>query len=105
MSLVTIRPQATLDVIDLAEYIAQRNVPAGRRFLDAFEQTTQLLCVVPTIGSLCRARSRRMKGVRAVTIRGFRNFLVLYRATRDKVDVLRVVYGGRDLGPIIDEAR
>jgi toxin ParE1/3/4 len=100
---VVTRRQATEDLIGIAAHIAEDNLSAAERLLDAFEQTTKFLRVVPTIGAVCQVKSHRAKGLRIVAVRGFRSILLLYRFDDEFVDVLRVVHGARDLGPIVDD--
>jgi toxin ParE1/3/4 len=100
---VLVRPQAIRDLLELAEHIAADNLAAAERLLDAFERSVELLRTVPTMGSVCRVRTGRVKGLRVVAIRGFPRYLVLYRFDDPRLEVLRVIHGARDLGPIIDE--
>lgn len=49
---IGIRPQARLDVVELATYIGQDSEPAANRFLDACEATFEFLAISPQIGAI-----------------------------------------------------
>jgi toxin ParE1/3/4 len=56
---------------------------------------------MPGLGSLKFFRSRRLKGVRSWSVRGFRKILVLYRPIVDGIEVLGVVHGARDIKSLL----
>ena len=90
-------PQADQDVREIALYIAQDRPAAGERFLDAFEHTCEVLATMPTLGSKFRTRSDEIGELRVTTIPRFRNFVVIHRLQDDRVEILRVVHGARDM--------
>ncbi|MCH7729363.1 MAG: type II toxin-antitoxin system RelE/ParE family toxin, partial [Planctomycetes bacterium] len=49
---IGIRPQARMDVVELAAYIGRDGVAAADRFLDACEATFELIAEAPHIGSI-----------------------------------------------------
>lgn len=55
------------------------------------------------IGKLCGFSNPQLSGIRQYPIRGFKNYLIFYRATESEVEVLRVLHGARDLEAILDE--
>ena len=89
--------KAVADLFDIAAYIADHNPDAGRRFLAAADEELLRIAENPGIGRLRQLRARRLKGFRSWPIRGFRRYLVFYRATADEVEVFRVLHGARDL--------
>ena len=86
-----------------ATYIAEDNLDAAERFLVTAEETFQLLGRMPGIGKLCRFSNPQLSGIRQYPIKGFKNYLIFYRATDSEVEVLRVLHGARDLEAILDE--
>ena len=86
-----------------ATYIAEDNLDAAEGFLVAAEKTFQLLGRMPGIGKLCRFSNPQLSGIRQYPIKGFKNYLIFYRATDSEVEVLRVLHGARDLEAILDE--
>ena len=94
---ITKRPQATCDLLELADYIARDSLEAAERFLKAAEEAFQLLAGMPELGVHCPFRSRRAKGIRVWAIRGFEDYLVFYRPIKAGIDVVRVLHGARDI--------
>lgn len=97
------RPVVIRDLIEQATYMAQGNLDAAEDFLVAAEATFQLLGRMSGIGKLCGFSNPQLSGIRQYPIRGFKNYLIFYRATESEVEVLRVLHGARDLEAILDE--
>jgi len=83
------------DVQDIVRYLRRRNPAAALRFIEAFKSTVDLLCGMPNLGRIRadlgapETRSWRMSG--------FRNYLVFYELLPDRLRILRVLHGYRDL--------
>ncbi len=103
MAEVNKRPIVIRDLIEQATYIAEDNLDAAERFLVAAEETFQLLGRMPGVGKLCGFSNPQLSGIRQYPVRGFKNYLIFYRATASEVEVLRVLHGARDLEAILDE--
>ena len=86
---------AERDVAEIADYISHDNIDAALRFLDAVEQTGDLLVHWPHLGAAID--NQHIDELRRMQVKGFPNFLILYRPIDDGVVVLRVVHGARDL--------
>ena len=84
-------PKAQDDLLEIWLYIAKDNVSAADRLLDRIASKCARLADFPEIGP---AREDIGRDVRALTVG---NYLVLYRASKERVDVVRVVHGARDL--------
>lgn len=97
------RPIVIRDLIEQATYIAENNLDAAERFLVAAEETFQFLGRMPGIGKLCRFSKLQLLDIRQYPVKGFKNYLIFYRATDSEVEVLRVLHGTRDLEAILDE--
>jgi toxin ParE1/3/4 len=41
--------------------------------------------------------------MRRLTVKGFENWLLFYRDTEDRIDVIRVLHGARDIAAIFEE--
>jgi toxin ParE1/3/4 len=93
-------PQAHLDSIELADFIARHSFNAASRFLDQLEQTLKLLAQNPEYGQLCQFKASAAAGMRVWQVDGFPNHLVFYRAVHDGVHVVRVLHGARDLDSV-----
>jgi toxin ParE1/3/4 len=94
---IEVRPQARRDIDEIADFIAQDSVAAGRRFYDSAQQAFRDLVATPGMGRLREFRNPRMAGVRSWAIRGFERFLVFYRPTDHGIEVLRILHGARDI--------
>lgn len=65
-------------------------------FVDAIEQTFDLLARHPAVGSHRYAHELDLPGLRSHPIAGF-PFLVFYVERADQVDVWRILHGHRDI--------
>jgi toxin ParE1/3/4 len=90
-------PQARRDLIELGDYIAANNISAAERFLEAVDKALEFLGAMPEIGHPWETENPRYAGIRWWIIKGFRNHLIFYRPIGEGIEVLRVVYGSRDL--------
>lgn len=84
-----------LDILDIVQWIRVDNPIAAIRFVDAFKSSVDLISRTPAIG-----RIRPDLGTpetHSWRIKGFRNFLIFYEALPDRVRLLRVLHGARDL--------
>jgi toxin ParE1/3/4 len=96
------RARALLDVEEISDHIAQSSRRSAFRFLNAFDETLASLAPMPTMGSPHESDHPRLQGVRVWPVRGFRNYLIYYREIPDGIEVLRVLYGGRDIDPALE---
>jgi toxin ParE1/3/4 len=82
---------ANADIEGIAFYIFDLNPVAADRFLDALDETCEMLAEHPLIG---RPRSELGENLRSFPVG---NYLIFYVPRADGVDIARVIYGGRDL--------
>jgi toxin ParE1/3/4 len=94
---IRIRPRASSDIDELADYIAHDNLDAAIRFMDSLQNTLELIGGQPRIGSLRYAHLPMLEGLRVLAVSGFGNHLVFYIERSTHVDVLRVLHGARDI--------
>jgi toxin ParE1/3/4 len=97
------RPIVIQDLIEQATFIAEGDLDASDRFLEAAEETFNLLGTMPAIGRFSRFTQPNLVDIRQFPIKGFQNFLVFYRISDEGVDVLRVLHGSRELDAVLDE--
>ena len=74
---------------ELAEYIAQENLAAAQRVVDAIEKQVNLLATQPALG-----RPGRILGTRELVISNT-HYLVPYRIKNNTVEILRVFHTSR----------
>ena len=80
------------DLFGIYDYITERNGPArAGGFLDRIEAACRGLTAFPEKGT---PRDDICAGLRTWAME--RRVLIVYRATRERVEVLRVLYAGRD---------
>ena len=87
-------PQALVDLVETAEYLAQDDVEVADRFFDAFEATLQDIRRTPRIGTIRKFRNRI--DVRMWFIRGFEKSLIFYTENAEEIVILRVIHAARD---------
>jgi toxin ParE1/3/4 len=91
MTRATKRPEADADLFEIALYIAQDDVGASDRFIDALTKKFELLARHPEMG--------RLRPELAPELRSFPvgNYVIFYQATRDGIEVIRVLSAARDI--------
>jgi len=92
---LVIKQRAESDVARIWHYIAQQNPDAANRLLDAAYGTFELIAERPAAGS--QRTFRRIAGIRSRSIIGFEKYLIFYREKSNKVEILRVIHGMRNL--------
>ena len=96
-------PRAELDLQTAAEYIAQDNLDAAVRFINAAEDAFRKLAEMPGMGPTCEFDSPELSGLRSWPMGGsFRNYLVFYRQVPDGVEIVRVLHGARKIEEILE---
>lgn len=83
------------DVLEIVRYLQQRNPAAAARFIAAFKRTVSFLAGAPLSGR--RRPDLGGEQIRSWRIHGFRNYLVIYQTATDRIRLLRVLHGYRDL--------
>ena len=86
---------ANSDVEGIVFHLFDLNPVAAHRFLDALEEACELLAQHPLIG---RTRPELAGHLRSFAVG---NYLVFYMPAPHGIDVVRVIYGGRDLPGVI----
>lgn len=89
------------DLADQVEYIAQDRPAAARRYLLAVEHAFDQLVRTPEIGEERRFRNPKLEGVRMWPVPDFPKYLIFYRATKTRIEVLRILHGARDIRSIL----
>jgi toxin ParE1/3/4 len=87
------------DYASIALGINEVNPTAADRFCDEVERSLQLLSTHPEIGSL--ARFTRTTGIRKWRLQYFRHYLIFYRFREERVELIRLLHGARDLPRVL----
>jgi toxin ParE1/3/4 len=98
-----LRPQADLDIDNLAEFIARTDVKAGLQFLDEVFGTFESLAETPSLGSPCEFPSPRYEKLRFWPVRKFKNHFVFFQPLSDGIEVVRVLHGSQDYWTILGD--
>jgi toxin ParE1/3/4 len=95
---VLVSPLAARDVEDHFVYIGMSGQPdAARRFMGAFERTTETLASNPAFGRALRFRAPDLRGLRRCPVVRFHAFQIVYRVEKDALVIVRVLHGSRDI--------
>jgi toxin ParE1/3/4 len=83
------------DLLDIVRRIRPHNPTTAVRFVEAFKSSVELLSQRPEIG---RARpDLGTSETRSWRVKGFHKYLIFYESLPDRVRLLRVLHGARDL--------
>ncbi len=91
---------SVLDIMETAEYIAQDNMEAADRFVDAIDESLELITKSPDIGVIRKVG--KAPEMRMWAVKGFPDSLVFYRATSTQINVIRVIHSARDFYRIFE---
>lgn len=94
---------ADRDIDEIAAYIAQDNIDAALRFLDAIDDALQSIRLHPKRYPLVEIDDDRLRGIRRRGVDGFARFLVFYALHGRTIDVIRVLHGARDIPSVLSE--
>ncbi len=94
MPRVLLRPLAEEDILDIWLFIAGDDQEAADRWVDRLEASLTLWASQPLIG---RKRDELQPRLHSMA---FGRHVVFYEPLADGIDVVRVLHGTRDLGPL-----
>jgi toxin ParE1/3/4 len=98
--ILSISSQARQDVEDIGVYFAeQARSYIPDQFLNGVEVAFAFLRTSPRAGRLCGFEGAS-RNVRLWPVKGFPNLLVFYRIEGDRLEVVRVLHGSRDVESI-----
>jgi toxin ParE1/3/4 len=101
---IVLKNQAERDLRQTATYLLEyRGQDSAIRFLEAAEQSFDRLAQMPAIGKNCQMKHPRLKDVRQWRVKAFEDYLILYRITDFRIEVLRVINGAMDLRSIFQQ--
>ena len=104
MRKVSFRPHARNDIRDTAACsFVEASEAVALRFEEAVQNLAHTLAGMPGIGAPCSFRNPELHDLRRLTDTGFENWLLFYRVTEDRIDVIRVLHGARDISALFEE--
>src|SRR5262245_24511888 len=102
MARIVERPRARQELEDIAVFIGTDRPSAARRFLAAARKLYEMLAGLPEMGARWEPEDPRFEGLRHFPVPRFPNYIVFYRPVADGVEILHVLHGARDLGPLLE---
>jgi toxin ParE1/3/4 len=96
---VIYRQRARTDIISLYRYIARESSPEiAFGYIQRIEKTCFSLAHFPERGSAIRGQSAGLRKM------GFEHRVtILFKVGEERVEILRILYGGRNLEPVIEK--
>lgn len=91
------RPQAERDIEECFVFIAEDNIDTAVYFLVAVENSFEQLAKFPLLGKQREFQDKRFQNMRMWYVKGFESYLIFYTVTGNKIEVIRVVYGSRNI--------
>ena len=89
--------EATQDLDEILDYFLSRNIDAGERFIQEFNQKCKYLTQFPNIG---RSYANLDPTLRGIPVDGY---ILFYRLFEDNVVIVRVISGYRDLKSVFTD--
>lgn len=93
---IFVRHAAELDAFGYFQYIREYDPEAAHRFLEAIDGTVEKLALQPLKGRLRKFRGRALKNIRSWRVDDFENYLIFYRFTGRRLEILRIKHGAMD---------
>lgn len=98
MNRYIISPSATRDLNTIADYFLIRNVEAGEKLFQEFNQKCQKLIRFPFLG---RSYNHIKPSLRGLSLTN--GYIIFYRVTNEIIEILRVVNGRQDLEALFED--
>lgn len=94
---------AETDLLEHIDYLANDNVNAASRLIEAVEIAFERLSQMPEIGSIREFSNPRLSCVRMWPVPKFPRYLIFYQVVEDSIRILRVLHGARDIPALFDD--
>ena len=98
MARILRRPQASEDIAEIWDHIADDDLAAADRWLDRLDKQLRLLATQPLMG---RARDELAEGVRSFPMG---RYVAFYMPVDEGIDVIRVLHSARDIDAVFDDS-
>src|SRR5262249_32508793 len=96
-------PRAVDDLIACYAFFCERTTEAmADRFLDAVETTLERIAHSTGTGVPHATHNPRLAGPRSVRVKKFTRYFLFYRTFDDRIELVRVLHGARDVQSILD---
>ena len=102
----TIRPAAKDDIVrQFRYYLREDALEAATRFLDAVDESIEVICRMPHLGAPKLLKNPIFSGLRSWAVKGFEDILIFYVVQPDALRVVRVLHGRRDIKRILEREK
>ncbi len=91
------RRRAEFDLLEHYLFIGQDNLDAADRLIIAAELDMRRLAEHPALGQTFPLKIKRFSALRYWPIKGFPNYLLFYVPVAHGIEIVRILYGTRDL--------
>jgi toxin ParE1/3/4 len=96
-------PSAERDLIGCYAYLGEHaSIATADRFLKAVETTLGLIAKSPGIGTPYPTSNPKLAKLRALRVSKFKRYLLFYLVHDDQIELVRVLYGARNIRAILD---
>jgi len=92
-----ITPRAEVDLLEVWHYFARGSESAADSFLEKILKQCRQLAEFPRMG---RARENLAPNLRSFPVK---KFVIFYRPTDDTAEIVRILYGARDIESIFQD--
>jgi toxin ParE1/3/4 len=99
---IILRPKVSQDLDEHVAYLAETNSEAAFQFFDSARLTIAQIARAPGMGMLYPVENPRLRGLRKWAVKGFRKYLIFYLERDDAIEVVRILYGMRDINSILE---
>jgi toxin ParE1/3/4 len=82
---------ASLDVVEIVEYLSDRTIESGEKFIQDFTEKCRYLTNFPLIGKSYPELQFDLRGIQ------LKPYIIFYTVTDEVVEIVRVLRGDRDL--------
>ncbi|MBD2576764.1 type II toxin-antitoxin system RelE/ParE family toxin [Oscillatoria sp. FACHB-1406] len=87
---------ASRDLSEISDYFLEQSVEAGEHFVEGFEKKCKYLAQFPYFGRSYFDISPDLRGIT------WMNYIIFYQIFDDRIEILRVISGYRDLEEIFN---
>lgn len=87
--------QAEEDFLQITNYFSVESPAVAARFIDAVETICEIIAEHPEIGR--NVDFIHQQSIRRLRIKGFQKYVLFYRLSEQKIEVVRMCHGSRDL--------
>lgn len=94
-------PRAELDQAEIYNFLAQTSAALAQRFLESVAETLEDLRSTSLPGMAWISDHPRLSEVRWSSVRGFKNYLLIFRLDSGRLEVIRMVHGARDIETLL----